>query len=49
MNDQQHDGTMTECGARADATKEDGTVNGHYHYMDGACDDEPTYAQGGPA
>jgi hypothetical protein len=42
---------MTECGKRADAYDAPGelTINGHYHYRDGACDTEPPYSMGGPA
>jgi hypothetical protein len=41
---------MTECGKRSD-DYDQGTyrVNGHYHYVNGACDDEPPYEMGGPA
>lgn len=42
-------GTVTECGEIMTDTAADGTVNGHYHYQSGACDNEPTYAMGGPA
>ena len=42
---------MTECGKRDDDYDAPGklTVNGHYHYADGACDTEPPYEMGGPA
>jgi hypothetical protein len=40
---------LTECGQRADSETANGTVNGHYHYADGACDTEPSYEMGGPA
>ena len=35
----------TECGY----PNTDGEVNGHFHYQDGSCDTEPSYAMGGPA
>lgn len=42
---------VTECGKRADDYDKPGdrTVNSHYHYADGACDNEPPYSMGGPA
>lgn len=41
---------MTECGKRADDYDQPGTltVNGHYHYLNGYCNNEPPYEMGGP-
>jgi hypothetical protein len=42
---------MTECGKRVDDFDPGHlTVNGHYHYyLNGTCDTEPPYEEGGPA
>ena len=40
---------ITECGARIWQEMPDGTLNGHFHYVSGECDNEPSYEMGGPA